>query len=120
MSFPCRWGVRSAEELQKPKPRPWGGGPGADGSKLGKVKPSGVLHKSDADDWEHRAVEVHRGRSDTAANANANSWEFGEGQRKRDDNKNKNCAFQGGLGRGAGRKIVQNAIFMGNVTTTKF
>ena len=35
------------------------------------------------------------------------------GQRKRDDNKNKICAFQGGVGRGAGRKIVQNAIFRG-------
>ena len=34
-------------------------------------------------------------------------------QRKRDDNKNKICAFQGGVGRGAGRKIVQNAIFRG-------
>ena len=34
-------------------------------------------------------------------------------QRKRDDNKNKICAFQGGMGRGAGRKIVQNAIFRG-------
>ena len=34
-------------------------------------------------------------------------------QRKRDDNKNKICAFQGGLGREAGRKIVQNAIFHG-------
>ena len=34
-------------------------------------------------------------------------------QRKRDDNKNKICTFQGGLGRGAGRKIVQNAIFHG-------
>ena len=34
-------------------------------------------------------------------------------QRKRDDNKNKICAFQGGVGRGAGRKIVQNAIFHG-------
>ena len=34
-------------------------------------------------------------------------------QKKRDDNKNKICAFQGGLGRGAGRKIVQNAIFQG-------
>ena len=36
-----------------------------------------------------------------------------ESQRKRDDNKNKICAFQGGLSRGAGRKIVQNAIFHG-------
>ena len=36
-----------------------------------------------------------------------------DNQRKRDDNKNKICAFQGGLGRGAGRKIVQNAIFHG-------
>ena len=34
-------------------------------------------------------------------------------QRKRDDNKNKICAFQGGVGGGAGRKIVQNAIFHG-------
>ena len=34
-------------------------------------------------------------------------------QRKRDDNKNKICTFQGGVGRGAGRKIVQNAIFHG-------
>ena len=34
-------------------------------------------------------------------------------QRKRDDNKNKICAFQGGVGREAGRKIVQNAIFHG-------
>ena len=40
-------------------------------------------------------------------------------QRKRDDNKNKICTFQGGLGRGAGRKIVQNAFFMGNVMTKK-
>ena len=32
-------------------------------------------------------------------------------QRKRDDNKNKICTFQGGVGRGAGRKIVQNAVF---------
>ena len=34
-------------------------------------------------------------------------------QRERDDNKNKICAFQGGVGRGAGRKIVQNTIFHG-------
>ena len=34
-------------------------------------------------------------------------------QRKRDDNKNKICGFQGGVGRGAERKIVQNAIFRG-------
>ena len=34
-------------------------------------------------------------------------------QRKRDDNINKICAFQGGVGRGAGREIVQNAIFRG-------
>ena len=35
-------------------------------------------------------------------------------QRKRDDNKNKICAFQGGgWAGGAGRKIVQNAIFHG-------
>ena len=35
-------------------------------------------------------------------------------QRKRDDNKNKICVFQGGgFGRGAERKIVQNAIFRG-------
>ena len=34
-------------------------------------------------------------------------------QRKRDDNKNRICAFQGWVGRGAGRKIVQNAIFHG-------
>ena len=34
-------------------------------------------------------------------------------QRKRDDNKNKICAFQEGVGRGAERKIVQNAIFYG-------
>ena len=34
--------------------------------------------------------------------------------RKRDDNKNKICAFRGGgVGRGAGRIIVQNAIFHG-------
>ena len=32
---------------------------------------------------------------------------------KRDDNKNKICAFQGGMGKGAGKKIVQNAIFHG-------
>ena len=34
-------------------------------------------------------------------------------QRKRDDNKNKICVFEGGVGRGAERKIVQNAIFHG-------
>ena len=34
-------------------------------------------------------------------------------QRKRDDNKNKICTFHGGVRRGAGRKIVQNAIFHG-------
>ena len=34
-------------------------------------------------------------------------------QRKRDDNKNKIRTFQGGVGRVAGRKIVQNAIFHG-------
>ena len=35
-------------------------------------------------------------------------------QRKRDDNKNKICVFQGGgVGAGAERKIVQNAIFRG-------
>ena len=35
-------------------------------------------------------------------------------QRKRDDNKNKICTLQGGgVGRGAERKIVQNAIFHG-------
>ena len=28
--------------------------------------------------------------------------------------------FRGGLGRGAGRKIVQNAVFHGNVMTIKF
>ena len=39
---------------------------------------------------------------------------LGHSQRKRDDNKNKICAFQGGgVGRGPGRKIVQNAIFHG-------
>ena len=38
---------------------------------------------------------------------------FSGSKRTRDDNKNKICAFQGGLGRGAGRKIVQNAIFQG-------
>ena len=38
---------------------------------------------------------------------------FTKGQRKRDDNKNKICAFQGEAGRGAERKIVQNAIFRG-------
>ena len=32
-------------------------------------------------------------------------------QRKRDDNKNTICACQGGVGRGAERKVVQNAIF---------
>ena len=34
-------------------------------------------------------------------------------QRKRDDNKNKICVFPGGVGGGAERKIVQNAIFRG-------
>ena len=35
-------------------------------------------------------------------------------QRKRDDNKHKICVFQrGGVGGGAERKIVQNAIFRG-------
>ena len=34
-------------------------------------------------------------------------------QRKRDDNKKKFALFRGGLGREAGRKIVQNAIFHG-------
>ena len=38
---------------------------------------------------------------------------FNVTQRKRDDNKNKNCAFQVGVGRGAGREIIQNAIFHG-------
>ena len=34
-------------------------------------------------------------------------------QRKRDDNKNNICVFQGWVGRGAERKIFQNAIFRG-------
>ena len=34
-------------------------------------------------------------------------------QRKRDDNKNKICVFRGRMGRGAERRIVQNAIFHG-------
>ena len=38
---------------------------------------------------------------------------FVAGQRKRDDNKIKFALFRGGLGRGAGRKIVQNATFYG-------
>ena len=45
-------------------------------------------------------------------------------ERKRDDNKNKIWRFSmnhGGVGRGAERKIVQNAFFfMGNVMTIKF
>ena len=36
-----------------------------------------------------------------------------DSQRKRDDNKNNICAFQGGVGSGAGRKIVQNVFFHG-------
>ena len=47
----------------------------------------------------------------TCAALSGKRLSFLESQRKRDDNKNKICAFQGGVGRGAERKIVQNAIF---------
>ena len=40
-------------------------------------------------------------------------------QRRRHDNKNKICGFQGEVV-GAERKIVQNAVFVGAVTTINF
>ena len=60
--------------------------------------------------WRERACS--RSRSVAWRNHSANA-RMNNIQRKRDDNKNKICTFEGGLGRGAGRKIVQNAIFHG-------
>ena len=51
--------------------------------------------------------------------ANNQVWNNRVCQRKRDDNKNKICFFQGVVGRGAERKIVQNGIFRGKRNDNK-